>query len=73
LTLVVAENMIRDCAIRFLHVCPAREFLWCPLHIIFVTKSDSFYVKNYINGPEGYAADLYHNVSLFIECLEGHS
>ena len=49
------------------------HFLWCTLHVIFVTECDSFYVKKYVNDPEEYAADLYHNVSLFIECLEGHS
>ena len=49
------------------------HFLWCTLHVIFVTECDSFYVKKYVNDPEEYAADLYHNVSLFIEWLEGHS
>ena len=38
-----------------------------------VTECDSFYVKKYVNDPEGYTAHLYHNVSLFIECLEAHS
>ena len=49
------------------------HFLWCPLRVIFVTEYDSFYVKKYVNDPEMYAAHLYRNVSLFIECLEGHS
>jgi len=31
---------------------------WCPLHIIFINECVSFYVKKYVNDPEGYAADL---------------
>jgi hypothetical protein len=46
------------------NVCPARAFLWCTIHIIFVTDCDSFYIKKYVNDPEGYAADLYHNISI---------
>jgi len=49
------------------------HFLWYLLHIIFVSECDSFYVKKYVHDPEGYAAHLCHNVSLFIEYLEGFS
>jgi hypothetical protein len=32
-----------------------------------------FLYKKYVNDTDGYAADLYHDVYLFIECLEGYS
>jgi len=49
------------------------HFLWCPLNIISVIECDSFYVKNILMTQSGFATDLYHNASLFIEYSEGHS
>jgi hypothetical protein len=31
-----------------------------------------FMSEKYVHDPEGYAVDLYHNISLFFESLECH-
>jgi hypothetical protein len=49
------------------------HLLWCPIHTIFVTEYKPLHVNNDVNIPSTYATDLYHYVSLFIECLECHS
>jgi hypothetical protein len=73
-TLNFVENMMRVCDICMFMCFPSMGIYYGAKSVQYLLLNASLCMpKIVLNNTARYATDLYHNVSLFIECLEGHS
>jgi hypothetical protein len=71
-TLNVDECLMRMCDMLVCMFVRFAHLFWCPIYT-FVTECESLHAKIQVNNVASYATNLYHNASLLIEYLEGHS